>query len=554
MLLCVENLTTCLPGTQGPMTVVEDVSFALSQGETLCLVGASGSGKSMTALSIMQLLPAGATHPQGRIALQADHGGQHPVSMDVLRLSRERQRALRGQAMGMIFQDPMSALNPVLRIGEQLLEVVTIHRPHLSLTQARRLVVQALERVELARAPERVDDYPHRLSGGERQRVMIAMALICQTQLLIADEPTSALDAIAQAQILGLLKALQAELGIGILLITHDLGVVAQMADRMAVMAQGRIVESGQVQQLINTPQHACTRALVAALPENLKNLRRSVSIGSEPNQHVAEGGAPLLQVRDLRVCFSQNRGFLRAAQTPLVAVDNVNLSLSAGRVLALVGESGCGKTTLGRAVVRLIKPTSGAVYFNGQEITQMSARGLRVVRRDMQFIFQDPMASLNPRLSIGAMLTEVMAAHGIGESFDARLHLSESLLQSVQLNADSVWRYPQAFSGGQRQRIAIARALAVKPRFIVCDEITSALDTSTQAEILYLLSQLCEARGLSLLLITHDLSVVQAMSDETAVMHQGRIIEYGDTAQICNDPQHPHTRALLAATPRLVY
>jgi peptide/nickel transport system ATP-binding protein len=463
----------------------------------------------------------------------------------------------------MIFQEPMTSLNPVFRVGDQIIETLNLHRPDLSEAQARARAIELLEQVRIPDAAARIDEYPHRLSGGQRQRVMIAMAMACEPDLLIADEPTTALDVTVQAEILRLMKDLQTRRGTSILFITHDFGVVSQMADRLAVMRAGRIVETGALREVLRNPQHAYTRQLLAALPENLKKTRkRSGAIytraggyqnrGSD-SRPAHEATAPLLALSGLQIHFPIKKGVLRRTVGHVKAVDSVTMQIAAGRILALVGESGCGKTTLGRAILRLIEPTGGRVSFEGQDITSLPRRRMLPFRRRMQIVFQDPISSLNPRLTVAGTLTEPMAAHGIGESAEERLDLARRSLKQVQLDPDYLWRYPHEFSGGQRQRICIARALVLNPKFIICDEVTSALDVSVQAEILEMLLDLRRQHNLTILFITHDIGVVEYISDEVAVMHEGRLVERGLTRQVCEAPSHPYTKKLLAAVPRVV-
>ncbi len=566
MLLQVENLRTYLRSGDTIVKAVDGVSFHIDKGETFCLVGESGSGKSISALSVIQLLPADMSfHPSGQILFDDRHSDGAIEQIDMLTLPEERRREIRGSRIAMIFQEPMTSLNPVFTVGDQIIEVLQLHHPGLSDREARKRAIEALEQVQILNAAERVDEYPHHLSGGQRQRAMIAMAMACEPDLLIADEPSTALDVTVQAEILHLMKALQARKSTSILFITHDFGVVAQMADRLAVMRLGKIVETGPLTEVLGNPQHAYTKALLAALPENLKK-QRAAKLGAiggggwsgGVRRSAAEANAdrnastPLLDLQGLQIHFPIKKGVLRHTVDHIKAVDGVDLQIPPGQILALVGESGCGKTTLGRAILRLIEPTGGKVRFAGQEITHLGRAEMQPLRRQMQIIFQDPMSSLNPRLTIAATLTEPLKVHGIGESTEERLEIARQTLARLQLDPDTIWRYPHEFSGGQRQRIGIARALALNPHFIVCDEVTSALDVSVQAEILQILLDLRRERNLTLLLITHDIGVVEYVSDETAVMYGGQIVERGLTRQVCGDPRHPYTQKLLAAVPRI--
>ncbi|MET0026875.1 MAG: dipeptide ABC transporter ATP-binding protein [Candidatus Thiodiazotropha sp.] len=541
MLLAVKQLQTWFRHRDQPIRAVDGVSFEIQRGETFCLVGESGSGKSITALSIMRLLPSYSVERfSGEIRFQtADESPR-----DLLTLRESEMRQVRGGRIAMIFQEPMSSLNPVFTIGEQILEAVRLHFPQLSEADAWERVMQALRDVQLPDPETRVHSYPHQLSGGQRQRVMIAMAMACEPDLLIADEPTTALDVTVQREILRLMLALQQRTGMAILFITHDFGVVSEIADRVGVMQRGKLVESGPTEQIIQRPEHPYTRQLIAALPENLA--RR------EPHVAHEEPSQPLIRLSQLKIHFPVRKGLFRRVVDQVRAVDGVDLEIPRGEILALVGESGSGKTTLGRGILRLTEPTAGEVAFDNTDITRLKRTELRRFRRNMQIIFQDPISSLNPRLSIAAILTEPMKVHGIGADREERLEIARDLLKQVQMEEESLWRYPHEFSGGQRQRIGIARALTLDPSFIVCDEITSALDVSVQAEILKMLLELRRQRGLTLLFITHNIGVVEYVSDRTAVMYQGQIVEQGLTEDIVNRPQHAYTQKLIAAVPRV--
>ena len=542
-LLDVKDLCTHLDAEGGMVKAVDGVSFSINSGETFCLVGESGSGKSICALSVIRLLPAGiASHPRGSIHFKPDNqAGSHSL----LSLDDSQMRKIRGAKIAMIFQEPMTSLNPVFSIGDQIVEAIQLHRPDLTEEVYRSEGVAALEQVQIKNASARFDDYPHQLSGGQRQRVMIAMALACKPDLLIADEPTTALDVTVQAEILALMKSLQTAKGMAILFITHDFGVVAQMAHQVGVMQKGKLVEQGNTKDVLSNPQHPYTQQLLAAVPENLS--KPKFESADKP-----EESSDLIAVKDLKVWFPIRTGLFRRVTDHLKAVDGVDLNIKKGSIMALVGESGCGKTTLGRAILQLEKPTSGSVKLAGHELTGLNPQAIRPIRPRMQIAFQDPQSSLNPRLQIVTTLTEPMKAHGIGENQEDRIERAIKVLQQVQMSDEHLWRYPHEFSGGQRQRIGLARALVTNPEFIVCDEITSALDVSVQAEVLQLLLEIRQQRDLTLLFITHNIAVVEYLSDETVVMKSGKIVEQGATKDVCGKPQHAYTQTLLNAVPRL--
>ena len=543
-LLEVQNLSTELRAGHRQIRAVDQVSFSIDRGETFCLVGESGSGKSVTALSVIQLLPKDiSTHPSGQVLFQYRHRDQRIETLDMLSAAEPVRREIRGMRISMIFQEPMTSLNPVLSVGEQITEALRLHRPDLGDSAARERAIEVLTQVQMPRPRAIAEEFPHRLSGGQRQRVMIAMAMVCEPDLLIADEPTTALDVTIQAEILRLMRELQDKNGMAILFITHDFGVVAQMGHRLGVMRQGQLVESGMVRDVLDRPQHDYTRQLIAALPENLPRMAVRQASSSAPS---------LVEVKDLQVHFPIRKGLMRRVVDHVRAVDGVSFAIPRGQVLAVVGESGCGKTTLGRAMIRLIEPTAGEIRFAGEDITRLPRAKMQAYRRRMQVIFQDPMSSLNPRLTVAATLTEPMAVHGIGRDKEQRLAMAAEVLKQVQLPEDSLWRYPHEFSGGQRQRIGIARALVLDPEFIVCDEVTSALDVSVQAQVLQILADLAQKRGLTLLFITHNMGVVEYLADTLVVMYQGRVVEMGAAREICRNPQEAYTQKLLAAIPRI--
>jgi len=540
-LLDVDNLHTRFGQGGTALDAVRGISLHIDAGETLCLVGESGSGKSVTGLSIMGLLPDSASHPQGKVLFTSSRDAElRDVSM--LDATPGQLETIRGARISMIFQEPMTALNPVLTIGSQLLEPLAMHLG-LEGAAAKAKAIELLEQVEMPDPERRLADYPHRLSGGQRQRVMIAMALACEPDLLIADEPTTALDVTIQAQILELMHRLQKEHGTALLFITHDLSVVAQIADRVAVMQLGKIVEQGTRDDVLFAPQHEYTKELLAALPGNLERL----------DLPKVEAPTPLIRLRNLKVYFPIKKGILQRHVDDVRAVDDVTLDINEGKAMALVGESGSGKTTLGRAILGLIKPTAGAVMFEGRDLAPLTRSEFKPYRKDLQIVFQDPHSSLNPRLKISAILVEPMAANGIGADHAERLAMAAETLERVGLEAAMLRRFPHEFSGGQRQRIGIARALALNPKFIVCDEVTSALDVSVQARVLRLLDELRREFDITYLFITHNIDVVRYFCDEVAVMYQGKLVEQGDAQQVCSSPNHVYTQRLIDAVPKFV-
>ena len=574
-LIRVQDLRTYFGNPNKPETLVkavDGVTFDIQPGETFCVVGESGSGKSVMALSIMQLVPQPpGFYPSGKVFLRGENGGP---PLELMGMVEKQIRRIRGRRIGMIFQEPMTSLNPVYTIGDQIMETLTLHL-HMTAREARARTIELLKQVQIRDPESTIDEYPHRFSGGMRQRVMIAMAMACEPDLLIADEPTTALDVTIQAEILRLIKELQDRKKMSVLFITHDFDVVAEIADHVAVMRHGKIVEKGTRTEVLRNPQHAYTRELLLALPRNLKKMRdeeRAVrraeqarkETETEPSVEVVGHGLPAVQhavahvpetvlsVHNLKVHFPVRKGILSRVVDHVRAVDDVSFELPRRQILAVVGESGSGKTTLGRAILQLIAPTSGSVVFEGRELVGLAPRELRTMRRDMQIIFQDPYSSLNPRMTIGAMLMEIMNVHRIGASKSEQQDLAADLMRRVELQPDMLRRYPHEFSGGQRQRIGIARALVPNPRFIVCDEVTSALDVSVQARLLQLLLDLREQLGLTYLFITHNLGVVEYIADETLVMYQGKIAERGPTAQVVDNPQDAYTKRLLAAVPRM--
>ena len=545
-LLAVKGLNVAFVGRRETTVAVDGLSFAVRPGETVAVVGESGSGKSVTALSVLRLIEReGGMLRGGAIRFRHRHGG---VS-DLRDLDEPAMRAVRGNEISMIFQEPMTSLNPVLSIGDQLAEVLIRHQGK-SLDAALTSAEAMLRAVRLPEPAQRLKQYPHELSGGMRQRVMIAMALACRPSLLIADEPTTALDVTIQAQILRLIRTLQREIGMAVLFITHDMAVVAEIADRVVVMRGGRKVEDGDVATLFATPQHPYTKALLAAVPRlgQSRTTRPPVTAAND-NADVDAAAEPVVTVDGLTARFPVRKGLLRRLVARVHAVENVSFAIRPGETLGLVGESGCGKSTTGRAILKLIEPTDGRIEILGRDVTRLGRAAMRPIRRDVQMIFQDPYAALNPRLPAVELVTEPLAIHG---DLDAagRREVAAELLARVGLSADHLDRYAHQFSGGQRQRLCIARALSVRPKLIIADEPLSALDVSIQAQVVALLRELQADLGLAYLFISHDMAVVEQMSHRVAVMHLGQIVEHGPTEAVLHDARHAYTRALLAAVP----
>jgi len=522
ILLQMAGLTTTFQSDGEVNPVLHGVDLTIHQGETVALAGESGSGKSVTALSILRLLDPEAASISGRIDFD-DH--------DLLTLSEERMRKVRGNRIAMIFQEPMTSLNPVYSVGNQVMESLIIHQG-LEEKEARRRAIELLERTGIPEPASRIDSFPHQLSGGQRQRVMIAMALACRPALLIADEPTTALDVTIQAQILTLIHDLQKELGMAVLLITHDLNMVRKIAHRVNIMHQGRIVESGPTEEIFAHPQDPYTVHLLNSVP-------RGRPAAKTPSR-------PLIEIKDLYCHFPIKKGFFRRTVGVIKAVDGVELSIPMGTTLGVVGESGSGKSTLGQCLLRLTG-CHGSILYNGREILSYGNRQMRPLRRELQVVFQDPYSSLSPRLTVEQIIAEGMQVHGIGHNRRERRRLVEKALAEVGLEPEMADRYPHEFSGGQRQRIAIARAVALEPKFLVLDEPTSALDMTIQAQIIELLKDLQQRFGMTYLFISHDLRVIRALADRVAVMLDGRIVEQG-SSEIFDRPQHPYTRELFKA------
>jgi peptide/nickel transport system ATP-binding protein len=558
-ILEINNLAVEFRGDSGVVPALKGVSFSIPRGQTLGLVGESGSGKSVTSLSIMGLL----ARPQARVT-----GGQIIFNgQDLLQLSDGQMRAVRGNQISMIFQEPMTSLNPVFTVGYQIVEALQLHKK-MGKKEAWEKTEDLLHRVGIPDPVNKAKSYPHQMSGGQRQRVMIAMAIACQPQLLIADEPTTALDVTIQKQILELLARLQQDEGMSLLFITHDLAVIGDIADQVVVMYQGEVAESGSKDQLFRSPQHPYTKALMACRPSldndyarlatisdfiddqgNEKTFDSSV-LGQKVEKSAGREDQALIEVTHLSKHYPTTHNFWGRPTGFLKAVDDVSFKVWRGRTLGLVGESGCGKTTLGRSLLRLVEPTHGQIRFAGQDITQLDSQQMRRLRRKMQIIFQDPFASLNPRMSIGEAIMEPMLIHKLAHNKQERVKKAEKLLDRVGLLKQHMHRYPHEFSGGQRQRVCIARALAVEPEFIVCDESVSALDVSIQAQILNLLLDLQDEFGLTYIFISHDLAVVKFIADDIAVMNNGKIVEMSPANSIYQNPQQDYTRKLLSSIP----
>ncbi len=544
-LLQVHNLTTVFRTRRRTVAAVDAVSFEIRAGETFALVGESGSGKSVTALSVIRLLPEAARLTSGSICFEG---------RDLLTLPERDMRDIRGSGISMIFQEPMTSLNPVVKVGRQISEVLIRHQK-MSRAQARRQVLDLLEAVRIPKPSYTIDTYAHELSGGMKQRVMIAIALACEPRLLIADEPTTALDVTIQAQVLELINDLQRQFGMAILFITHDLAVVKQVADHVAVMKEGVIVEQSSNEVFFSAPQHAYSWELFAALPAMEKRGRPLLECNHDLHKPVVENVTEndTLRVRDLAVHFPIRKGLFKRTVGYIKAVDGVSLEIPPGKTVALVGESGSGKTTVGKGILRLVQPTLGEVTYLGLPIHEIDRNRLLEQRANLQIVFQDPYSSMNPRMLVGRIIEEGIKALKVIPDAQARKQRVLELLEQVGLDKDAHLRYPHEFSGGQRQRICIARALAVNPKIIICDEPTSALDVSVQAQILDLLNHLQERYAISYLFITHNMSVVAYFADRVAVMYQGRIVEQGEVEQVLTDPKHEYTKRLLSAVPKLV-
>ncbi len=594
-LIEVKNIRTYFEVDEGEIKAVDGISFQLKQGETLGIVGESGSGKSVTALTIMRLLAETAQIESGEISF---------FGRDLVKLPIPELRNIRGKEISMIFQEPMTSLNPVFTVGSQIMEAILTHQ-NVSKSEAKDRTISLFREVGIPDPEERIYSYPHEMSGGQRQRVMISMALSCNPKLLIADEPTTALDVTIQSQILDLLRHLRDNRDMSILFISHDLGVIAEIADYVAVMYRGKIVEYNSLLEIFSNPKHPYTKGLLACRPkldsefsrlltvddfmevkeingnieifdkspEDISSLSKTIeknvklihprSVISDMgypvndferdsrNRFVENNEKPLLSVKDLKVYFPIKKGLLMKTVGYIKAVDGINFDIYRGQTLGLVGESGCGKTTTGRSILNLISPTSGSIFFDGIDLLSIDSDNMRNLRKRMQIIFQDPYGSMNPRMNIETILTEPLTIHGIGSSKRERRDIVVSLLEEVGLQSEYLRRYPHEFSGGQRQRICIARALTVNPDFIICDESVSALDVSVQAQVLNLLKDLQEKHSLTYIFISHDLNVVKFMSDMIAVMNEGKIVEFGPSEYIYKNPSNTYTKKLIESTPK---
>jgi len=578
ILLEVKNLVTEFKTDDGIVKAVNDISFVLHRGETIGIVGESGSGKSVTSLSAMRLIP----NPPGRIAGgEINFHKKDGTVVDLTKITEEEMRKYRGNEISMIFQEPMTSLNPVFTCGDQVVEAIVLHQK-VTKKQAQEITLKMFEKVKLPNPQRILDAYPHQLSGGQKQRVMIAMAMSCNPSILIADEPTTALDVTVQATILDLMAQLKGEIDSSIIFITHDLGVIAEIADRVLVMYKGKIVEQGPVLEIFGNPQHPYTKSLLACRPPLGKRLSKlptvvdfmeekedgtvvakptsvadainAVVISDEVTRARREkvlANRTILQLKNLQTWFPVGKNFMGKTTDYVKAVDDVSFDVHEGETLGLVGESGCGKTTLGRTILRLVPAHGGEIIFDGKNILQLGQKDMIEMRKHMQIIFQDPYSSLNPRITIGNAIMEPMTVHGVYDNDKVRKEKVLDLLNKVNMKPEHFNRYPHEFSGGQRQRICIARALSLNPKFIICDESVSALDVSVQAQVLNLLIQLREEFKFTYIFISHDLSVVKFMSDRMVVMNKGKVEEMGISDDIYNNPQREYTQKLIAAIPK---
>ena len=546
-ILNVSNLSTAFQSDYGSKQALKNISFKINEGEVLALVGESGSGKTVTSLSIMGLLPNNAYIQEGNINLIDKKNNQ----VNILKLTDEKHNLIRGNDISMVFQEPMTCLNPTMTIGDQIVEVILNHKK-ISKTKAVKEMIDLLGLVEIPDPTQRAREYPHQLSGGMRQRVMISIALACTPKLIIADEPTSALDVTIQAQLLQLLMKLKNSIvsKTSILFITHDLGIVRELADRVIVMYQGEIVEEGQVKEVFDNPKHSYTRNLIQSLPE-FKLEERKLTKKDDNKQTKVDDNEIILKIENLFKEFPVEKGFFKESNETVKAVQNISLNVKKNEVLGLVGESGSGKSTLGKSIIKLLQPSRGKIYFNNENISDYSNKQMIKIRQKMQMIFQDPFASLNPRKNILDTLIEPILVHNLMKKNEAINYIKE-IINDVGLPIESLRRFPHEFSGGQRQRIGIARALVLKPEFIVADEPVSALDVSIQAQVLNLLEKLKKTYNLTMIFISHDLSVIEFFCDKVAVMYLGHIVEIAPVSKLFNSPKHSYTRALLSAVPKV--
>jgi peptide/nickel transport system ATP-binding protein len=557
-LLQIDDLSVDFISEDNVTNAVKHISLEVNKGEIVALVGESGSGKSVTSLSILQLLPAPpAKYSSGKIWFTEDDN-----KIDLLSLDNVQLQEIRGQKISMIFQEPMTSLNPVMSCGRQVMEALLVHNKT-SVEEAKRKTIDWFRKVQLPDPEGMFNRYPHQLSGGQKQRVMISMAMCCEPSLLICDEPTTALDVTVQKEILNLIKELQEQQNMGVIFITHDLGVVAEIADRVAIMYQGEIVEQGKSNDIFSSAVHPYTKALTACRPAlhpkgeklpTVSDFMRGQPVHKQEKIALSTPtkGETLVKVQNLVVQFPGKKNLLGKTLGYFTAVNNVSFEILGNETLGLVGESGCGKTTIGRTLMRLVEPTSGKILYNNEDITQLNNEDLKLLRKDVQLVFQDPYSSLNPRLTIGTAISEPMSIAGIEASSKARRKRVGELLEMVNLSPDMMNRYPHEFSGGQRQRVVIARALGLHPDFLVCDESVSALDVSVQAQVLNLLNELKNQLGLTILFISHDLSVVHYMCDRIMVMENGKIVETGSSEDIYKNPKTEYTRKLLQAIPAI--
>ena len=559
-LLSIKNLTVDFMTSDASMRAVDNMSFDVPMGKTVGIVGESGSGKSVTSLAIMRLLQQPPAHISGEILFDG---------VDLLKLPDDQMRKIRGDKIAMIFQEPMTSLNPVFKTGAQVAETLMLHRG-MDKKAAWEKAIDLFNEVGIPNPSQKVHAYPHEMSGGQKQRVMIAMAIACDPKLLICDEPTTALDVTIQKQVLELLRGLQEKHKMSMLFITHDLGVIADVADDVVVMYRSKMVEKDKTRAIFESSKHPYTKGLIACRPDMGANPKRLLTVSDfmdeagnglkvsrdrvqvfEKDYEAKNGNDILLEIKDIHTHFPIKGGLFGRKVGEVKAVDGVSFQLKRGKTLGLVGESGCGKTTLGRTILRLVEPTSGSIFYDGKDVTKMGQEEMRLLRRKMQIIFQDPYSSLNPRMTVGEILTEPLVVHGLGGGKKERLDSAKALMEKVGMKANQLNRYPHEFSGGQRQRICIARALMLRPEFVICDESVSALDVSIQAQVLNLLLDLQQEFKLTYIFISHDLGVVNFISDEVGVMNKGVLVEMDRADRIYKQPREEYTKTLLGAIPK---